>query len=120
LPVSVNVNSNMFQTSTELNKGVLCNGTTRGRRLFLSLSDVYRSTLYATIQILLILFKQDGTNLKRVYNDHVNTDMSYKDFCDLCRKCWQQKYGFLVIDKDSALTDGRYRKGFDRNDFVIP
>jgi len=35
--------------------------------------------------ILLILFKQDGTNLKRVYN-HMNTDMSYEDFCDLCRK----------------------------------
>ncbi|KYM99641.1 hypothetical protein ALC62_09609 [Cyphomyrmex costatus] len=67
---------------------------------------------------LLILFKQDGTNLKRVYNDHVNTDMLYKDFCDLCRKCWQQKYGFLVIDKDSALANGRYRKGF--NDFAVP
>ncbi|KYN29400.1 hypothetical protein ALC57_01155 [Trachymyrmex cornetzi] len=67
---------------------------------------------------LLILFKQDGTNLKRVYNDHVNTDMPYENFCDLCRKCWQQKYGFLVIDKDSALTDGRYRKGF--NDFAMP
>ncbi|KYN07837.1 hypothetical protein ALC62_01192 [Cyphomyrmex costatus] len=66
---------------------------------------------------LLILFKQDGTNLKRVYNDHVNTDMLYEDFCDLCRKCWQQKYGFLVIDKDSALANGRYRKGF--NDFAV-
>ena len=29
---------------------------------------------------LLILFKQDRINLKHVYNDHVNTDMSY-DFC---------------------------------------
>ncbi|KYN21202.1 hypothetical protein ALC57_06430 [Trachymyrmex cornetzi] len=67
---------------------------------------------------LLILFKQDGTNLKRVYNDHVNTDMPYENFCDLCHKCWQQKYGFLVIDNDSALTDGRYRKGF--NDFAMP
>jgi len=67
---------------------------------------------------LLILFKQDGINLKHVYNDHVNTDMSYEDFCELCRNCWRQKYGFLVIDKDSALTDGRYRKGF--NDFAIP
>lgn len=66
---------------------------------------------------LLIMFKQDGTNLKHVYNDHVNTDMSYEDFYDLCRICWQQKYGFLVIDKDSALADGRYRKGF--NDFAI-
>ena len=53
---------------------------------------------------LLILFKQDGINLKCVYNDHVNTDMSY--FCDLCRKYWQQEYGFLVIDKNSALTNG--------------
>jgi len=29
--------------------------------------------------------------------------MSYKDFSELCRNCCQQKYGFLVIDKDSAL-----------------
>ena len=67
---------------------------------------------------LLILFKQDGTNLKHAYNDHVNTDMSYEDFSNLCHTCWQQKYGFLVIDKDSALADGRYRRGF--NDFAIP
>ncbi|KYN29313.1 hypothetical protein ALC57_01253 [Trachymyrmex cornetzi] len=53
----------------------------------------------------LILFKKDGTNLKRVYNDQVNTDMSYDEFCTLCRDCWHQKYGFLVIDKVSALTN---------------
>lgn len=67
---------------------------------------------------LLILFKQDGTNLKHVYNDHVNTDMSYDDFRALCQKCWQRKYGFVVIDKDSTLINGRYRRGF--NDFAIP
>jgi len=67
---------------------------------------------------LLILFKQHGINLKHMYNDHVNTDMSYEDFCELCRNCWRQKYGFLVIDKNSALTDGRYGKRF--NDFAIP
>lgn len=66
---------------------------------------------------LLILFKQVGTNLKHVYNDHVNTDMSYENFCKLCGTCWQQKYGFIVIDKDSALSNGRYKKGF--NDFAI-
>ena len=66
----------------------------------------------------LILFKQDGTNLKHVYNDHVNTDMSYDDFRAFCQKCWQHKYGFVVIDKDSSLINGRYRKGF--NDFAIP
>ena len=51
--------------------------------------------------------------MKHVYNDHVNTDMSYDEFCALYGDCWQQKYGFLVIDKDSALKDGRYRKGFN-------
>ena len=66
----------------------------------------------------LILFKQDGTNLKHVYNDHVNTDMSYDDFRAFCQKYWQHKYGYVVIDKDSSLTNGRYRKGF--NDFAIP
>lgn len=67
---------------------------------------------------LLILFKQDCTNLKHVYNDHVNTDMSYKEFIELCGKCWQCKYGFLVIDKDSKFAEGRYRMGF--NIFAIP
>ena len=67
---------------------------------------------------LLILFKQDGINLKHVYNDHVNTDMSYDEFCTLCRDYWWQKYRFLMIDKDSALKDRRYRKEF--NKFAIP
>ena len=67
---------------------------------------------------LLILFKQDSTNLKHVYNNHVNTDMPYDEFCALCHECCQQKYGFAVIDKDSALSNGRYRRGF--NLFAIP
>jgi len=51
-----------------------------------------------------------------VYNDHVNTDMSYKDFSESCRNCWQQKYGFLVINKDNALTNGQKRF----NEFAVP
>ena len=68
-------------------KKVFCKRMTRGRRLLLSLSDVCKDTEapYNYNANLLILFKQDGTNLKRVYNDHVN--MSCENFCDLCRKC---------------------------------
>lgn len=62
---------------------------------------------------LLILFKQDGMNLRHIYNDHVNTDMIYEDFLQLCSLCWKPKYGFLVIDKDSSMHKGRYRKGFN-------
>ena len=36
----------------------------------------------------LILFKQDGTNLKHIYNDHINTDILYENFCTLCHLCW--------------------------------
>lgn len=67
---------------------------------------------------LLIMFKQDSMNLRHIYNDHVNTDMSWEHFCELCSQCWQKKYGFLVIDKDSPLQYGRYRKGF--SEFAVP
>ena len=60
----------------------------------------------------IVLFKQDDMNLKHVYDDHVNTDMPYAKFKDLCAECWNRdKHGFVVIDKDSDV--GRYRKGFD-------
>lgn len=66
---------------------------------------------------LLLLFKQDSMNLHHVYNDHVNTDMTFEQFNELCAECWQQNYGFVVIDKDSPMHRGRYRRGF--NDYVI-
>ena len=53
-------------------------------------------------------------NLKRVYDDHVNTDVTFIEFKDLCVKCWKRdKYNFILIDKASAYDDGRYRKNFD-------
>lgn len=61
----------------------------------------------------LIVFKQDDMNLKHIYNDHVNSDMTFKMFQKVCAECWNTNYGFVVIDKDSPLNEGRYRKGFD-------
>jgi hypothetical protein len=60
---------------------------------------------------LLVLFKQDDKNLQHVYQDHVNTDMTFEQFKNMCRLCWKDKFGFLVIDKER--DEGRYRKGFD-------
>lgn len=62
---------------------------------------------------LIVIFKQDNTNLKHIYDDHVNVDMSFDHFKTLCSHCWTTKYGFLVVDKDSQENSGRYRKGFD-------
>lgn len=62
---------------------------------------------------LIILFKQDDLNLKHAYDDHVNTDMSWNTFRNICADCWMEKYSFLVIDKEREIDKGRYRKGFD-------
>ncbi len=63
---------------------------------------------------LLVLFKQDDTNLKHVYSDHVGADMSFLNFKELCGKAWSDRFGSLVINKDQPLSQGRYSIGFDR------
>ena len=62
---------------------------------------------------LLVLFRQDEVNLKHVYDDHVNTDMPFINFKNLCSECWKDKHTFVVIDKDRPINQGRYRKCFD-------
>lgn len=63
---------------------------------------------------MIILFKQDELNLRHIYNDHVNTDMSFNDFKSFCANCWSNNFGFVVINKDCDTYNGRYRKGFDQ------
>ena len=61
----------------------------------------------------LIIFPQDSKNLHHIYQNHVNSDMTFDEFCQLCFECWREKYGFLVIDKESLKNQGRYRKTFN-------
>jgi hypothetical protein len=62
---------------------------------------------------LMIVFEQDGANLKHIYNEFVQSDMSQQQFRDICSQCWKNKYDFLVIDKEFGINSGRYRKGYD-------
>lgn len=63
---------------------------------------------------LICIFKMDERNLKHIYLDHVNDDMSFNTFKEICSKCWDSdKYGFLMINKDCPLDKGRYRCGLD-------
>lgn len=66
---------------------------------------------------LIILFKQDDINLRHVYDEHVNTDMSWLQFRDMCANIWNKPYGYLVINKDCDKNNGGYRMKFDT--FVI-
>lgn len=63
---------------------------------------------------LIILFRQDDMNLRHAYTDHVVTDMTYDKFKNICSYCWHDNYGFLLINKECSLNNGRYRKGFDK------
>lgn len=67
---------------------------------------------------LIILFKQDETNLKHVYYDHCSSDMSFSEFKNFCTTCWTRgRFEFVVISKESERDRGRYRHGF--HTFVI-
>lgn len=63
----------------------------------------------------IIVFQQDELNLKHIYSDHVNSDMTFETFKDICAKAWsRRKKGFIVIDKESDMkSGGRYRFDFD-------
>lgn len=65
----------------------------------------------------LIIFKQDEVNLKHIFHEHVNTDMSYYNFKKLCADIWSEPHSCLIISKDCELNNGRYRKSFDS--FVV-
>lgn len=61
-----------------------------------------------------VLFKQDELNLKHVFKDcSISCDMSFKQFHDICVRCWQERYGCIVIVLDCEKNEGRYRRGFD-------
>lgn len=62
----------------------------------------------------IVLFKQDERNLRHIYSDHVNTDMSFNIFKQMCSTAWKQSNNaFVIIDKESEKNRGRYRFGFD-------
>lgn len=67
----------------------------------------------------LLIFEQDDGNLEHVYRSHVNTDLSsFRQFRELCRRCWSQKHNFLFVNKDLTIPEGRYRSGF--NTQILP
>lgn len=86
-----------------------------------SVDSFYLTTTYARVSKhlirdncnFLILFRQDELNLRHIYRDMgVACHMRFDQFQRFCYECWNDKYGFAVIDVDSDLDAGRYRKGF--------
>lgn len=64
---------------------------------------------------LLALFKQDVMRLKHTFNDYgVSIYMPFDAFKALYVECWREKYGFLVLDTERAINNGKYRIKFDK------
>lgn len=62
---------------------------------------------------LVIFFQQNELNLRHIYTDMgVGCHMRFDRFQQFCYECWRDRYGFAVIDLDSEVDRGRYRKGF--------
>jgi hypothetical protein len=57
-----------------------------------------------------ILFRQDLVNLRQVFTEYV-TDVTFDKFRSMCNTCWQEAYGFLVIDVESEKC--KYKKKFE-------
>lgn len=62
---------------------------------------------------MLIVFKQDDINLRHVYDEHVNSDMTWLQFREMCSQIWKDTYNYLVINKDCHKNNGCYRMKFD-------
>lgn len=61
---------------------------------------------------IIIVFKQNDTYLNHVFEEHVSSDLTSKEFKKLCCMSWDDHYGFICIMND--LRDSRYRKGTDK------
>lgn len=63
----------------------------------------------------IILFTQDDMNLKHIFDDHINIEeCTFDIFKQLCKLCWGIKNGFLTIDKEKPINNGRFRKNLDK------
>ena len=52
-------------------------------------------------------------NVNHVYNDHDSSDMTKKEFRNVCKLAWKKPYGFVVVDLTSNKDNGKYRIGLD-------
>lgn len=104
---------------TEKNQDIIKNYYSLGRHR--NIDSFYLTTTYTRVGKhlirdncnFLIVFRQDELNLKHIYSDMgIACHMKFDQFQKFCFECWGEQYGFLVIDLDSEVDCGRYRKGF--------
>lgn len=104
-----------------INKGIVRNIFTLGRHRCLDVVYLVQSYTKLNKHLIrdncnfIIMFKQDDTNLKHVFNDFgVNADMKFEQFRQFCLECWREPYGFACVSPEHPRDSGRYRKNFEQ------
>ena len=59
------------------------------------------------------LFPQDLKNAIHIFDDHVGSDKTKKEFRQLCKAAWEKQHGFVIIDLSSKKYNGKYRSRLD-------
>ena len=59
------------------------------------------------------LFSHDLKNANKIFDDHVGSDMTKKEFTQLCKTACEKQHGFVIIDLSSKKHNGKYRSGHD-------
>jgi len=58
----------------------------------------------------MIFFKSSPLVVNQLFMNYASVDMSITEFKDLCKKYWQKKYSYLVIDLTRDYESGhKYR-----------
>lgn len=57
----------------------------------------------------MIFFKSSPLVVEQLHRNFASVDMSIKKFKELCKKCWKDKYGYLVIDLSRNDLKLKYR-----------
>jgi len=86
----------------------------RGRHK--QISCVYLSQSYGRVDMqvirnnvnLLCIFTQNKHYTQKIYSDFVGSDMTYKEFESMCKKCWVEPHGFMSIDTTKKVHLGKY------------
>lgn len=56
----------------------------------------------------LCVFNQNLHYTKRIYQDFVASDMTFDQFYNVCKECWNIPYGFLTINMTKKSHNGKY------------
>lgn len=60
-----------------------------------------------------ILFRQDKVNLRQIFDEYSPGGLDFKQFEQICRKCWGEPYGFVAIDCERSCIKKNFEYVFN-------